>query len=83
MQTACRTVDSGERHELVSEHRNIEIQINPITTVDLITKGGKLIPFKASALLDSASGINWCHKDLLEFVKFDDLGATTMKVQIF
>ena len=83
MQTAWRTVDSGERQELVSEYRNIEIQINPITTIDLITKGGKLIPFNARALLDSASGINWCHKDLLEFVRYDDLEATTMNVQIF
>merc|ERR1712002_684643 len=83
MQTSCQTVDSGERHDLVSEHRDIEIQINPITTVDLIAKGGNSIPFKARALLDSASGINWCHKDLLEFVRYDDLGATTMKVQIF
>ena len=83
MQTACLTVDSGKRQELAPEYRNLEIQINPVTTVDLITKEGKLIPFKARALSDSASGINWCHKDLLEFVKYDDLGATTMKVQIF
>ena len=79
MQTSCQTVDSGERHDLASEHRDIEIQINPITTVDLIAKGGKSIPFKARSLLDSASGINWCHKDLLEFLSYDDLGATTMK----
>ena len=83
MQTACRTVDPGEKQELVSEYRHLEIQINPITTVDLIAKGGKSIPFKARALLDSASGINWCHKDLLEFVRYDDLGPTTMKVHIF
>ena len=83
MQTACVTVDSGAMKETASEYRNLEIQINPVITVDLITKEGKSLPFKARALLDSASGINWCHKDLLEFVKYDDLGATTMKVQIF
>ena len=83
MQTACLTVDSETRKETASEYINLEIQINPVTTVDLITKQGKSLPFKARALLDSASGINWCHKDLLEFVKYDDLGATTMRVQIF
>ena len=83
MQTACLTVDSEAKKETASEYINMEIQINPVTTVDLITKQGKSLPFKARALLDSASGINWCHKDLLEFVKYDDLGATTMRVQIF
>ena len=52
MQTSCQTVDSGERHDLASKHRDIEIQINPITTVDLIAKGGNLASFKARALLD-------------------------------
>ena len=83
MQTACLTVDSEAMKETASEYRNLEIQINPVTTVDLITKERKSLPFKARALLDSASGINWCHKDFIEFVKYDDLGATTMKVQIF
>ena len=83
MQTGCRAVDSKDKERKDLEHTNLEIQINPITTVDLITKQGKSIPFKARALLDSASGINWCHKDLLQFVKYDDLGATTMRVQIF
>ena len=83
MQTACQTVNSETMKETASEYMNLEIQINPVTTVDLITKEGKSIPFKARALLDSASGINWCHKDLLEFVKYNDLGATTMRVHIF
>ena len=68
MQTGCRAVDSKDKGRADLEHTNLEIQINPITTVDLITKQGKSIPFKARALLDSASGINWCHKDLLQFV---------------
>ena len=68
MQTACLTVDSEKRKESASEYRDLEIQINPVTTVDLITKEGKSLRFKARALLDSASGVNWCHKELLEFV---------------
>ena len=59
MQTACQTVNSEDMNETASEYRNLEIQIIPVTTVDLITKEGKSIPFKARALLDSASGINW------------------------
>ena len=83
MQTACLTLDSEARKETASEYTNLKIQINPVTTVDLITKQGKSLSFKARALLDSASGINWGHKDLLKFVKYDDLGATMMRVQIF
>ena len=83
MQTACLTVDSEKMKETASEYRNLEMQINPVTIVDVITKEGKSLPFRARALLDSASGINWCHKDLLEFVKYNDLGATTMRDQIF
>ena len=41
MQTVCLTVDSEAMKETAAEYRNLEIQINPVTTVDLITKEGK------------------------------------------
>ena len=49
MQTACLTVDSEAMKETASEYRNLEIQINPVTTVDLVAGGGKSLSFKSQS----------------------------------
>ena len=61
--------------------RSVELQVSPTTIVDLVTKKGT--PYKTRTLLDTGSGTSWCHEDLLQYVKYNDLGATTMQVQSF
>ena len=62
--------------------RSVELHVSPTTIVDLILKNNSAI-FKVRTLLDSGSGTSWCHVDLLQYVKYNDLGSTTMQVQVF
>ena len=61
----------------------VELQVSPILVVDLIRKGKGNDFFKTRTLLDTGSGNNWCHKDLLNHVKYNDLGSIAMNIQVF
>ena len=61
----------------------VELQVSPILVVDLIRKGKSNNIFKTRTLLDTGSGNNWCHKDLLNHVEYNDLGSIAMNIQVF
>ena len=62
--------------------RSVELQVSPTTIVDLIVKNDSA-PYKTRTLLDTGTGTNWCHVDLLQYVKYNNLGSITMQVQAF
>ena len=63
--------------------RLIEIQISPIMHVNLVRKSKRDDTYKVRTLLDTGSGSNWCHSDMLKYVQHNELGSKTMEVQVF
>ena len=63
--------------------RSVELQVSPITQVDLVRPEGQNGSYKVRTLLDSGTGTNWCHSDLLKHVQYNDLGSVVMQVQVF
>ena len=82
-QTAYDTIEQDTKlGTLPPNCRFLELQVSPTTIVYLIDKSDKA-PYKTRTLLDSGSGASWCHVDLLQYVKYNDLGSITMQVQVF
>ena len=82
-QTSCGTLEQpSQLGTLPPKCRSVELQVSPITIVDLMMKN-ESAAFKTRTLLDSGAGTSWCHSDLLKYVKFNDLGSTFMTVQVF
>ena len=61
--------------------RSVELQVSPVMTVDLVCSSGQNGLYKVRTLLDSDTGTNWCHSDLLKYVQYNDLGTLIMQVQ--
>ena len=82
-QTSYDTIEQDSKiGTLPPNCRSVELQISPTTIVDLILKNDKS-SYRTRTLLDSGSGTSWCHVDLLQYVKYNDLGSITMQVQVF
>ena len=82
-QTSYDTIEQDSKiGTLPPNCRSVELQVSPTTIVDLILKNGTT-PYKTRTLLDTGSGTSWCHIDLLQYVKYNDLGSITMQVQVF
>ena len=63
--------------------RSVELQVSPVMTVDLVCPSGQNGPYKVRTMLDSGTGTNWCHSDLLKHVQYNDLGSIIMQIQVF
>ena len=63
--------------------KKVELQVSPTLIINLIRKGKSNNTFKTRTLLDTGSGHNWCHKDLLNCVEYNSLGSILMSVQVF
>ena len=63
--------------------RSVELHVSQITQVDLVRPEGQNGSYKVRTLLDSGTGTNWCHSDLLKHVQYNDLGSVVMQVQVF
>ena len=63
--------------------RSVELQVSPVMSVDLVRPSGQNGSYKVRTLLDSGTGTNWCHIDLLKYVQYNDLGSIIMQVQVF
>ena len=55
--------------------------------VDLACKGkdsnGLPKTYRVRTLLDSGADTNWVHQDVLQYIKYNDLGTIVMQVQVF
>ena len=85
VQTACGKIEQDQYvlSTVPPNCRSVELQVSPIMQVDLVCPEGQNGPYKVRTLLDSGTGTNWCHKDLLKYVIYNDLGSVVMQVQVF
>ena len=82
-QTMCEAIEPPPQIGMVPPKcRAVELHVSPTTIVDLILKN-ESASFRTRTLLDSGSGISWCHTDILKHVKYNELGSATMEVQVF
>ena len=82
-QTSCETIEQPPQLGTVPPKcRSVDFQVSPTTIVDLMLRN-ESETFRTRTFLDSCSGASWCHADLLKHVKYNDLGSTTMQVQVF
>ena len=84
IQTSYSTIEQPEKSKLGTAPSSCEIQlqVNPIIQVHL-KREKDTAPYIVRTLLDSGSGTNWCHQDLLKHVKYRDLGSVDMTVERF
>ena len=83
--TACGSIEQ-DQYTLGTtppKCRSVELQVSPIMSVDLVRPSGQNGSYKVRTLLDSGTGTNWCHIDLLKHVQYNDLGSVIMQVQVF
>ena len=83
VQTSPELIDQNKLKTVPPNGRAIELQVNPTLIVELIGKGQSNKTFKTRTLLDTGSGNNWCHKDLLNYVEYNNLGSILMSIQVF
>ena len=83
--TACGSIqrDQYTLGDVPPKCRTVELQVSPVMPVDLVRPSGQNGPYKVRTLLDSGTGTNWCHSDLLKYVQYNDLGSVVMQVQVF
>ena len=58
--------------------RSVELQVSPVMLVNLVRPSGQNGSYKVRTLLDSGTGTNWCHIDLLKYVQYNNLGSIIM-----
>ena len=83
--TACGSIEQDQYTlgTIPPKCRSVELQVSPIMPVDLVRPSGQNGSYKVRTLLDSGTGTNWCHSDLLKHVQYNDLGSVIMQVQVF
>ena len=85
-QTSYSTIEQEDPTKLGTEPLHcceVALQVSPIVQVHLKRNKQDSSPYIVRTILDSGSGTNWCHQDLLDHVQYKDLGAINMKVQVF
>ena len=85
-QTSYSTIEQKDPQKLGTAPLHcfeVELQVSPIVQVHLQRKKQNSSPYIVRTILDSGSGTNWCHQDLLDHVQYRDLGAINMKVEVF
>ena len=83
IQTSPELIEQDKLKTVPSNGRAVELQVNPTLIVELKKKGDNYNTFKTRTLLDTGSGNNWCHKDLLNYVEYNNLGSLLMSIQVF
>ena len=83
--TACGSIEQDQYTPgtIPPKCRSVELQVSPIMPVDLVCPSGQNGSYKVRTLLDSGTGTNWCHIDLLKYVQYNELGSVIMQVQVF
>ena len=81
--TSPELIEQDKLKTVPSNGRAMELQVNPTLIVELIGKGQSSKTIKTRTLLDTGSGNNWCHKDLLNCVEYNNLGSILMSIQVF
>ena len=85
IQTSYSTIEQPEQSKLGTippYSCEVQLQVSPIIQVHL-QREKDTAPYIVRTMLDSGSGTNWCHQDLLKHVKYKDLGAVNMKAEVF
>jgi len=85
IQTSYSAIEQPEESKLGTPplyRYEVQLQVSPVTQVHLQREKDSL-SYIVRTMLDSASGKNWCHQYLLKHVKYRDLDAVNMKVEVF
>ena len=83
-QNTCSIQNYATLGTLPPKCRSVELHVSPIMPIDLVRKDkGNPSAYRVRTLMDSGAGTNWCHVDLLKHVQYNNLGTTTMQVQVF